>query len=193
MSTATVRQSDTFAFPQPYKLPAKRKRLTVVTPRHQEGTPAHPHSRTKTNVRARSVASERTLAMSRKAAAVKTHVRLRVFYWTALVLCTAATLLLLITSLLRYNELSGMNRNIRETATQVENLRAQYDTLTMQLAPYTEASRIEELAKRRLGMQYPSKEQILSTKGDSAVAMKNHAASLSVEHRTIAASPQMQE
>lgn len=63
---------------------------------------------------------------------------------------------LLMSSLLRYNELTKLNRDIRTLQADIEALQAQNDSLEMQLAPFTAKERIEQLARHRLGMDYPS-------------------------------------
>lgn len=193
MDTAALRQSETFGFPSSREMPSPRKRLTVVTPRQREVVLEQRKTRTKTKPQTRTMAKTKVKTLSRAQAQARSRVRVRVFFWIAVSCATVATVVLLITSLLRYNELSGLNRNIRETATEVENLRAQHDTLTMQLAPYIDNSRIENLAKRRLGMRYPSKEQVLSAVRDPAMMRKDRTAFVFDQKTTIAASPQHEE
>lgn len=193
MGTAALRRSESLAFPQPREMPKKRKRLTVVTPRQREMSPTQRKRRPQGKERTRTAVNTKAKTMCHAKAVTRTRSRVRVIYWLVITSVTVATVVLLMTSLLRYNELSGLNRDIRETAAQVENLRAQQDTLAMQLAPYIEASRIEDLAKRRLGMRYPSKEQVLSAVRDPAMTRKDRTASVFEEKTTIAASPQHKE
>lgn len=193
MDTAALRQSEAFGFPSSREISPQRKRLTVVTPRQREVVHERRKTRTKSKTQTRSIAKTNVKTLSRTRVEARARIRARVFFWIAVSCVTVATVVLLITSLLRYNELSGLNRNIRETATEVENLRAQHDTLTMQLAPYIENSRIENLAKRRLGMRYPSKEQVLSAVRDPAMMRKDRTAFVFDQKTTIAASPQHEE
>lgn len=190
-----------------YEIPQTRKKLSVIHPRKRGGYPDEVSRRHRTRSRRTSAgtAAIGVQAQSRphsgvsQASAVRsvsrtqTHSRLRLVYWIAVCLCTVATLVLLLSSLLRYNEMSAVNRKVRATVAEVEELKAQRDTLNMQLAPYLEPARIEEIAKRRLGMQYPTKEQKLSVARDPSTVMKNQTAAESQETKTLAANPQHKE
>lgn len=89
----------------------------------------------------------------------------------AFALAALVTVALLLLNLVRYNELATIQKEIRQTTSDVEALKAETDSMAMRLEPYKDEARIEALAKSRLGMRKPTADQIVSITRDPAVQL----------------------
>ncbi len=78
-----------------------------------------------------------------------------------LVLCCAAVAVLNLYPLFDYTNNNGIGTQITVLSGEIAELEAERDYLTMQLEPYKESGRIETLAKQKIGMDYPTKAQIM--------------------------------
>ena len=67
---------------------------------------------------------------------------------------------LLIVSVMSYNRLAVLNKEIASTKNDIAVLQAEHDYLQIKLEPYVSKGRIENLAKTRLNMDYPKQDQI---------------------------------
>lgn len=67
---------------------------------------------------------------------------------------------LLIVSIMSYNRLSVLSKEISTTKNDIAVLQAEHDYLQIKLEPYVTKGRIENLAKTRLNMDYPKQEQV---------------------------------
>nr|WP_072514175.1 hypothetical protein [Ndongobacter massiliensis] len=71
----------------------------------------------------------------------------------------AGCLYLLVCSIMGYTVLSSLNREMASVRTELRALEADRDYAAMQLEPYIEDTRIEQLARTRLNMDYPTAQQ----------------------------------
>lgn len=162
-------------------LKPRRKRLRVVEPdpvlkpaprhapkqkRHVSGAQTATQSRTalrsQTGAYRHAATRSQTVAHSQKA------LRVSPIYWVAVGVFFVATLFMLITNLLRYNELAQIQGEIREAEVEIESLRAEHDSMKMQLDPYLDPQRIQMLATHRLHMQKPAAQQQIVVSRDAA-------------------------
>lgn len=78
----------------------------------------------------------------------------------------------LLISLIGYTNISQMNKDISKMKKEVAELEASRDYLLMQLEPYKSTQRVEDIARISLGMDYPTRDQLLYLDGreDTKVA-----------------------
>lgn len=69
---------------------------------------------------------------------------------------------LIIATQMGYNNINVLNRELSSNAEALDSMRAENDYLKMQLAPYVADTRIEQMAKSRLGMSHPKKDQVIA-------------------------------
>lgn len=80
----------------------------------------------------------------------------------------------LMISLIGYTNITQMNKDISKMKKEVAELEASRDYLLMQLEPYKSTQRVEDIARISLGMDYPTRDQLLYLDGkeDTKVAEK---------------------
>lgn len=89
----------------------------------------------------------------------KNQYRMRI---TVLVATFAVSAALIVWMLIGYTTITRMNHEITAISNEITAMEANRDTLAMQLRPYTSDGRIEQLAKDRLAMDYPSESQVVA-------------------------------
>lgn len=94
-----------------------------------------------------------------------------------LVATLAVSAVLIVWMLIGYTTVNRMNHEITAISNEITAMEANRDTLSMQLRPYTDEARIEQLAKEKLAMDYPTDTQV-------AVLQKAPSANLIAEQPT---------
>lgn len=117
----------------------------------------------------------------RKKMKTRTAVRVRpvgMFRAFALFFGLACCAYLLVRSIMGYTVLSGLNREMASVRTELRALEADRDYAAMQLEPYIKDTRIEQLARTRLHMDYPTtaqKVQVVATNSTLRPLTTSHA------------------
>lgn len=106
--------------------------------------------------------ADRVHRARRSAAKAKAKVKRRKIHWVRLTMAAVSGALLvglILNIVMGYTMLTGMNQKITALSEEITALEADRDSLAMKLEPFTDPSRIEKLAKERLGMDYPTADQ----------------------------------
>ena len=105
--------------------------------------------------------SARVPAEARRKAVSKTQSSVAIRYWVILSLVIGVVIYTSFSLLLRYTDLQKTNQENRALSAAIDSLTAEHDTLSMNLTPYLDPTRIETLARQRLHMDHPSSAQVI--------------------------------
>lgn len=194
MQTAVKSQYASEVMPRPVTPAPRRKKLRVVEPHPAipVRTRPHPKSEPMTRRKTKSVpnprrtpkpvpatpsnpktmpyAQPKSRGASTSARPSRAHAQSRIssLYWVCVSVLFMATLFMLMTNLLRYNELAQIQSEIQEAEASLQTLRAEHDSIKMQLDPYLDSQRIEMLATHQLHMTKPDDRQEMVVTRDPA-------------------------
>ncbi|MDD7433628.1 MAG: cell division protein FtsL [Peptoniphilaceae bacterium] len=130
-------------------VPASKKKIQVIA----EAAVAAPNAKKNTAVRSRTRVQSMTLPALFS----------RLFFGLTVLLSVG----LLMTSLVSYNQLNVVNRDITKLKQDLDSFQAERDYYVMELAPYLQKDRVETIAREKLKMAYPKEGQVLTVQAAS--------------------------